>query len=255
MWAVIPAAGRATRMKEAGEATPKALLRVGGRPLVAWLLDRLGPRVTDVCLIVPPDPAVAARTRKALVRVAGERSVHCVIQPDPLGAGDAVLRAGGLVRGPCVVAMGDGFYDRSLEPALDAWSVSGTEGAVLVERPRSAVTEPVGWVRTEGTRILCTYKSLERGSARCRLAGLVVFPESVFSLERLVPSPDTGEVELEQLVMKLLEEGAIFRALTYDGWRRNVNHIRDLHMIMNHLGRRAGVSEIGEVDEGSGSRT
>jgi MurNAc alpha-1-phosphate uridylyltransferase len=42
MRAILFAAGRGERMRPLTERTPKALLEVGGKPLIAWQLERLG---------------------------------------------------------------------------------------------------------------------------------------------------------------------------------------------------------------------
>ena len=38
-WAIIPAAGRGTRMRPATDVLPKVLLPVGLRPMIDWAID------------------------------------------------------------------------------------------------------------------------------------------------------------------------------------------------------------------------
>jgi dTDP-glucose pyrophosphorylase len=240
-------------MGAAGEGVVKALLPVAGRPLVAWLLDMLGPRVTDVCFVVPPGPDLEERFRDATGRMEAIRSVSFVVQPVPLGVGEAVLRAEESVCGPFVVVMGDGYFSHSLAPSLEAWKQSDADGAVLVELPSARVVEPSGWVRMDGNRVRACFKAVWRRSADWRLAGMAVLPESVFTLEGPAPSPDTGEVELEQLILGLIHQGVTFRALPYEHWRSNVNRSTNLDLIERRIANLAATGRLARQDERSGS--
>lgn len=237
MWCVIPAAGRGSRMGEAAGGIPKALLEVGGRPLLAWLVDALGTLVTGVCVVVDGAADAEARFREALRPFEPCRRLGLVVQAEPLGVGDAVLRAREVVQGPFVVAMGDSYYASSLAPALVDWMRSATDGGLLVERRHRAGGEPLGWVRSDGGRVQEVFKAADPGPAGLRLAGMAILPAAALLLDRPRPSPRTGEVELEQLVSELIDRDFDFRVLHYDGWRRNVNHPRDIERIRRRLQR------------------
>lgn len=253
MWCVIPAAGRGSRMGSAASDRPKALLEVGGRPLLAWLVDALGPAITDVCVVVGDAPGAGRRFRETLAPHATRTRLHFAVQPEPRGVGDAILRAGGVVEGAFVVAMGDGYYASPLGPCLEAWKRSGCEGAVLVERRLHGGAEPVGWVEPDGDIVRRIHKSAGPSPGDLRLAGMAVLPEAALSLEVPAPSPATGEIELEQLVTRLVDEGMRFRVLHYPGWRRNVNHPKDVDRIRRRLERRSMRPRRGD-DESEASK-
>ncbi len=257
MWCVIPAAGRGSRMGPAAADLPKALLNAGGRPLLAWLLAGLGAAVTDVCVIIDAVPDREAEFRETLAPHLGGVRLEFAIQPEPRGVGDGVLRAREIVRGPFLVVMGDGYYAAPLGPMLEGWDRYDDDGAVLVEPRRSHGTEPVGWVRAEAGRVRDIFKAADPGTADLRLAGAAILPESALSLEVPDPSDRTGELELEQLIAALAARGAEFRVLRYSGWRRNVNHPKDLDRIRRRLARRAAVGEPDPElpDESNGSAT
>ena len=90
--ALIPAAGRGTRMRPATNAVPKALLTVVDRPSIQWVVEeavRAG--VSEVVVVVDPDTGgMIERHFAALPHLAGV-TVRPVVQEQAKGLGDAVL--------------------------------------------------------------------------------------------------------------------------------------------------------------------
>ncbi len=67
--AIIPVAGVGSRLRPHTHTTPKALIHVAGRPILAHILDdleRLG--VTDVVLVVGPHERAHPRVRRHALR-------------------------------------------------------------------------------------------------------------------------------------------------------------------------------------------
>ncbi len=89
--AVIPAAGRGTRMRTIAGARPKELLPVGGRSLLAHALaDLAAGGIEEALLIVSPGkPEIAATLGSSC---AGIRLEYAV-QPEPRGLADALALA------------------------------------------------------------------------------------------------------------------------------------------------------------------
>jgi bifunctional N-acetylglucosamine-1-phosphate-uridyltransferase/glucosamine-1-phosphate-acetyltransferase GlmU-like protein len=83
---IIPAAGRGTRLGSDG---PKVLFPVAGRPMIDHLLDRYGPFVDRVVVVVAP--AAEEMVRRHL-RAIGQ-DAECVVQPEPTGMLPAILCA------------------------------------------------------------------------------------------------------------------------------------------------------------------
>ena len=81
---VVPAAGRGSRL---GSGSPKALVAVNGRPMLAWLGELYAPYVQQVIVIASPEGAadIAACARELPVRAT------VVEQPQPTGMLDAIL--------------------------------------------------------------------------------------------------------------------------------------------------------------------
>lgn len=86
---IIPAAGRGSRL---GSDAPKALCPVGGRPMIAWLLEHYRAIVNHVVIVVAPS-ATAAFDRYLETPDRPIGSIECVVQDEPTGMLPAVLCA------------------------------------------------------------------------------------------------------------------------------------------------------------------
>jgi len=230
---VIPAAGRGSRLFPRGSEAPKGLVDVGGRPLLLQLLERLRLSVSDVCIVV--DDLEGPIRERIGTRQNGIR-VHYVAQPEPLGVGDAVLRAETVVRNAFLVVMGDIYLDRPLDSFVDAWRRSGAEGAVLVEPVSGSPEGPIGLVTIQGDAVVEIWKAEYTGRTRHRVCGAAVLPEEAFEAGRFLHGPDSGELELEDVITWLIRErGTPLAAVTYGGWRQNINTPADLRRVTHYL--------------------
>ena len=226
VWAVIPVAGRASRMAPIHRGGPKALLRIGTGTILDRLVAHLEGSVTDICLVVDKTDGLIPRTLGSMCR--GIR-LHYVLQPEPLGVGDAVLRSVGRVSGTFVTVMGDVFYDRNLDDHVNAWRRSGAEGAVLVEPIERPPREPIGLVETNEGFVTSLEKGREDWKHRLGLAGLAILPETAFEAAGEIRPASSGEIELESVIEWLMTRREMrFVALPYEGWRRNINTEADL---------------------------
>jgi NDP-sugar pyrophosphorylase family protein len=88
--AVVMAGGSGTRMRASGEATPKPLVRVGGRTLLErnlWALVHHGFR--DVVVVVPASSHELQRAARAHVDALAEHGVHASVVVEATAQGNA----------------------------------------------------------------------------------------------------------------------------------------------------------------------
>ena len=108
---MILAAGRGERMRPLSDATPKPLLEVGGKPLVAWQIEALA-RAGFTEIVIN-----AAHHADRLVAALGDGAAFGVrltwsIEPEPLEAAGGIATALPLLpRGPVLFVSGDVWTD------------------------------------------------------------------------------------------------------------------------------------------------
>lgn len=161
--ALILAAGRGERMRPLSDATPKPLLEAGGKPLVAWHIERLarlGVRdiVINIAHLADRFPAVLGDGSRWGV------TLHWSLEAEgSLETGGGMLQARSLLgEAPFLLVNGDVWSDFDL--GLLPEQPPGLAHLVLVDVPAEKqrgdfVLEPDGRVRADGSPLL-TYAGI-----------------------------------------------------------------------------------------------
>lgn len=183
MKALIFAAGRGERMRPLTDATPKPLLRVAGKPLIAWHLEKLA--AAGVRDVVVNTSWLAAQFPEIL----GDGSawslrIHYSREGDvPLETGGGMLQAlGALGDAPFIAVNGDVWTDHDFSrlPRRPA----GKAHLVLVDNP----THHPG-----GDFVLAADGRLQNGGgARLTFAGVGVYDPSLLAGWRQVAGDAPG---------------------------------------------------------------
>jgi len=221
--AVIPAAGRATRLYPVTRSVPKALLPVVDRPAIQWVIEegmRAGVGEFVVVVNRGVDDLLFSHFEgmEGLEALAGFEgvSLEWVVQEQPLGLGHAVLQARDAVGDrPFYCMLGDNLVEPGtdqlgfLAAASDGRSVVcmrelGDEGldrygvAVTGEWLNDRLVELAGAVEKPGA---------ERAPSRLGFVGRYVFTPEVFDrLAGLEPGYG-GEIQLTDAIGGLAESG------------------------------------------------
>lgn len=190
---VIPAGGRGSRFGEATRTTPKELLLLGGKPLIQHALDEAARASMEEAVIVLAPWKVAIISYLAGIDL--PLPVRFAIQPEPLGIGDAVLRAA--VQPPFGLLLPDDVI-ATIEPwpSLLAAHALGGAAAISVRTVPDDETHRFGIAVVEEGMVVELVEKPAPGAAPSNLAvfGRYVVNESVLSAIAR-PSP-TGEVEI-----------------------------------------------------------
>jgi len=221
--AVIPAAGRGTRMRPATRSVPKALLPVVDRPVIQWLMEEgIRAGVRQFVVVVSPGVDDLLFSHFEGMEGLGELegfdgiAMKWVVQKQAKGLGHAVLQAREAVDGrPFFCLLGDNLVvpgrdqlsnlaeasdGRSVmclrplsDEGLDRYGVA-VVGAELADR----VVELTGAVEKPGR---------DRAPSRLGFVGRYLFTPEVFPLLEVLKPGYGGEIQLTDAIAALGRAG------------------------------------------------
>lgn len=217
--AVVPAAGKGTRLGKIGAALPKALVPIAGRPAIDHIFDMLREAaVEDVILIV-------GYKKEQLISYVddgsdfGLRIAH-VTQPEQRGIAHALLAAEHFVREDFLCLLGDTLlFPRDILRKLAEFHTSRKPAATLLVKTLDDVTG-YGVIESDGERVIRVVEKPARGEAPSNLAivGCYAFSPKIFKVShKLSPNPRTGEIELTDAVQALIDSGEEVLHLRFEG--------------------------------------
>lgn len=232
MDAVVPAAGEGTRLRPLTDGTPKPLVEVAGRPLLAHVFDALAPTNPRRYVVV-----IGYRGSRIVDRFGDsyrDVPIEYVRQDEPRGLAHAVLQAEPAVGGDLLVCNGDNVFGTDLCPlAREHTRVDSrdTEPAatMLVEEVTSDVAKTTGVVLTDDSgTVRRVVEKPEEPPGTTVSAGAFAFSPAVFDACRAIEPSARGEYEIADAVTHLVERGREVRTVELDGDRVNVNTPADV---------------------------
>ncbi|MCC6472129.1 MAG: nucleotidyltransferase family protein [Burkholderiales bacterium] len=205
MKAMILAAGRGERMRPLTDATPKPLLEAGGRPLVAWTIERL--RRAGIRDIVINVSHLAGRVRDALGDgTALGVAIRYSHEPEALETAGGIAQALPLLgAAPFVAVSGDVYCEFDFRRL--AARTAGFAGAHLVLVPNPA-HHRAGDFALQGERVR------ERDSARFTYSGIGLYHPRLFA--RIAPG---ATLRLAALLREAIARDAVSGELYRGRWR------------------------------------
>ena len=221
--AVVPVAGRGTRLRPATRALPKEMLPVGGKPVVQHVVEELAANGIERVLFVTAPGKEAIEEH--FVGETAALTFASVIQPAPRGLGDAILQAEGRTGdAPFAVALGDSILGTREHPDVVARLAAalcehGAACAIAVRDVPRAHTGRYGIVVTDGdgeiTRVTAIAEKPDPAVAPSTLAvsARYVMTAAIFAALRAVDVGRDGELELTDAIDALVAGGAPVVAL------------------------------------------
>jgi glucose-1-phosphate thymidylyltransferase len=212
--AIVPAAGVGTRLRPHTHTTPKALVNVAGKPILAHILDGLVQQgITRIVIVV----GYMGDRIRAYVDRRYRGVAECVEQADPRGLGHAVSLTRTLVpRGPILIVLGDTIVQVDYGDFLSGESV--VLGVKEVEDPRR-----FGIAEVVDGRVTALVEKPEHPPSNLALVGLYYLPRAEDlqrHLERMITQRLTtrGEYQLTDALALMLQDGVHMTVRPVDGW-------------------------------------
>ena len=213
---VVLTAGLGTRLRPLTPATPKPLVPLLNRPLIAYSLDvmrHLGLR--EVAVVTGPEDD---QTRRYVANHAPpDVHVSIAVQLEPRGPGDAVAAVGDALDGRTVVVLAVDTVLTGIDPQLlDGFEASGAAAGLLLQ----AVADPraFGVAVLDGDRVVDLEEKPERPRSDLALVGLWALAPAAVERVRTDPFINAkGESDLTATVAAMLAEGSDVRGWLLDG--------------------------------------
>lgn len=225
MQGVVPAAGRGTRLRPATDDRPKALVEIAGRPLLSYVLDSLGPSVTEYVVVVG---YLGDRIRERFGDAYEGTPITYVEQSRREGLADAVGRAASVVTGDFVQLNGDNVLCGNVREAIDTHRERDADATLLIERVSRKRARRGGVLSVEDGSPTGIVEKPEDPPSRLATTGCFAFSPRIFEAVEAIEPSDRGEYELPDAIDALLEDGGRIETVRLDGWRVNVNTEADV---------------------------
>jgi UTP--glucose-1-phosphate uridylyltransferase len=252
--AVVPAAGRGTRLYPATRAQPKEMLPLGRKPTIQLVVEELVGAGLDTILIVTGADKRAIEDH--FDRASGEGQarfdspvlddsrwrVFCTRQSAPRGLGDAVAHAQGFADGePFVVALGDAVIESPrretpLQRLMRVHEDSGAQVTILLRTVPPEAVSQYGIVRVAGEaegeveiQDIVEKPALQEAPSRLAVSGRYCLDPVVFDYLRVTKPGVGGEVQLTDAIRAMLRDGLRARGvcLETDERRHDIGTFRD----------------------------
>jgi dTDP-glucose pyrophosphorylase len=230
MQSVDPDASLTEEQRRAADAGLKAMMPVGGRPFLDFVLSAIADAgIRHVAIVVAPGHD-ELRRYYGITAPPARIGLDFVVQPEALGTANAVLAAEPWVRhDPFIVMNGDNLYPAAVLRSIAALDEPGLPGFHRDELVRSSNIEAArvtafAVVETDGEGYLKDI--VEKPSADLverRGPHAIVsmncwrFDRRIFQACRDVPRSPRGEFELPAAVSLALERGVRFRIVPAGG--------------------------------------
>jgi len=213
--AIVPVAGAGTRLRPHTHTTPKALLLVAGKTILAHILDQIVPVSPEKVILVIAPGALGERIRD-YASSRKDLRIECVVQEEPKGLGHAVAQARHAAgKSPLLIILGDTIVQADLEALIQDGSRVGVRE---VDDPRR-----FGVALVRDGKIVQVVEKPAKPVSKLAIVGLYYIAKGPLlfdCLDRLVREGrlTRGEIQLTDALGLLIEGGEELRPFSVKGW-------------------------------------
>lgn len=224
MKAIIPTAGRGTRLFPHTHTKPKAMVRIAGKPILGHILSGFeSTDISEVVIVVggPMQDQVVEYAREAF---GSEFDFSFVEQEEPEGLGHSIYQARPVAEGsPAIVVLADMLFENGYGDFLDEHAREDqTDGSIGVK----AVDEPshYGVVDTDDGRVVDMLEKPDDPPSDLAISGVYIIDDTPLlfdELEHLISNGVRGagdEFQLTDALQGMVDRGATLTTFEVEDW-------------------------------------
>jgi glucose-1-phosphate thymidylyltransferase len=225
MKGLILAAGKGKRLRPLTKTTPKALIPIGGKPLIAYPLLKLkNAGIKEIGIVINPRDYSKF---KSILKFPGSR-IRYIFQNAPKGTAEETRRAASFLKAKrFLICWCDFLSPFDLRKLFKNHLRFKPAATILINKAKDpSGTGQVLFKDHYITRI--AEKPLKRFSVWGSTGALVFEPEIFSALSKIKPSAN-GEYHIADALQYLIDKGKRVRFIKLDTWTINVNTLKDLN--------------------------
>lgn len=214
---VVLAAGKGTRLWPVTARTPKAMVRILGKPIVEWLVEGVEKDARKIVVVVGSDGETLKKHFQG--KPYFKKMVFC-LQQEQKGTGHAVLCAEKLVEGSFVVLNADTFVGKHFG-ALVARHASEGKPFLLAKQVEDASS--YGTVVEKGGALKQIFEKEGKADAGLINTGCYFVEKEFFSFLKKTKQTERGEIEATEALTQYAKKERV-AVVNYDGYWNDVGY-------------------------------
>jgi len=213
MQAIIPVAGKGTRLRPLTNTIPKVLLNVAGKPCIKFIIDELIRQgINDIIFITG---YLGEKVEDYIKKEFPQLKATFVEQKERLGTAHAILQAEPYIKEDVFIIFGDTVFDGKIN--LE------TEGDGVIYVTETDDPQRFGIVELEGKYLKRIVEKPKNPPTNLANIGMYYVKDYKLLFEKIHKVIDddikpTGEYMLTDAFQFMIEEGTKFEAKTIDKW-------------------------------------
>lgn len=250
MKGLVLAGGSGTRLRPITYTSAKQLVPVGNKPILFYGLEQIRDAgITDVGIIVG-DTAAEIEAAVGDGSALGIRATF-IQQSAPLGLAHAVLTAEEYLDGDdFVMFLGDNLIEGGIGHLVEAFEEHRPSAQILLKQVADPERFGVAALREDGSIDRLVEKPKDPPSDMA-LVGVYLFTPAIHDAARKIEPSGRGELEITDAIQQLIDDGAVVRSSTVEGWWLDTGKKDELldanRIVLGSIERQVD----GDVDEAS----
>lgn len=228
MKAIIPCAGKGSRLKPLTHTLPKPLAPLANKPILLRtieLIKRTG--IFEIGIIVSPETENAIKSAIRAVSNLGVKITY-FLQPEPKGIPDALVYSENFLNGsPFLVFLGDNIVDGSLNECIQDFNNSQADALIVLKEVKNP--ERYGVVELDNANnIINVVEKPEKPVTNLALMGVFVFSGEIFHAIKKNKPSSRGELEITDTILEFIKMGKKIKPHFFNGDWYDIGKIDDL---------------------------